>query len=199
MYRKKSKRSLPGKLAGVAVLGFVLWTVGAAAQYLPQHLSCSAEQAPFLQEGTAPPNDATFFPYLLTSPFCTPVSGKVTSPFGWREHPITHEENFHRGIDIAAQEGTMIRAALPGTVEQTGFDELRGNFVVLRHSEDLLTCYQHCSKLLCQEGENLSKGDTIALVGSTGAATGPHLHFEVEVEGLDVDPAWRLPVQEMGS
>lgn len=131
---------------------------------------------------------ATLAPYHLTARMCSPVSGPVTSAFGWRSHPISHREDFHKGVDIAAAMGTPVLAALPGVVEQTGFSESYGNFVVMRHSERLRTTYNHCSQILAEEGEWLAQGDRIALVGSTGISTGPHLHFEVEVEGLKADP-----------
>lgn len=131
---------------------------------------------------------ATLAPYQLTARMCSPVSGPVTSAFGWRSHPISHREDFHKGVDIAAAMRTPVLAALPGVVEQTGFSESYGNFVVLRHSERLRTTYNHCSKILAEEGERLAQGDRIALVGSTGISTGPHLHFEVEVQGLKADP-----------
>ena len=100
-------------------------------------------------------------------------------------------------MDIAAAMGTPVLAALPGVVEQTGFSESYGNFVVMRHSERLRTTYNHCSKILAQEGERLAQGDRIALVGSTGISTGPHLHFEVEVEGLKADPLQSLPTRRV--
>ena len=81
-------------------------------------------------------------------------------------------------------------------VEQTGYSESYGNFVVLRHSDNLRTTYNHCSEILAKEGEQLARGDRIALVGSTGISTGPHLHFEVEVKGLKADPLQALEVTE---
>ena len=139
----------------------------------------------------------TLAPYLLTASMWSPVSGPVTSQFGWRLHPVSGGEDFHKGVDIAAAEGTSILAALPGVVEETGYNDSYGNFVVLRHSDNLRTTYNHCSEILVQEGQQMARGDRIALVGSTGISTGPHLHFEVEVQGLKADPLPSLQVEEV--
>ena len=154
--------------------------------------SLSADGLP-AAEGT------TLAPYFLTASMWSPVSGLVTSRFGWRSHPVSGQDDFHTGVDIAAAQGTPILAALPGVVEQTGYSESYGNFVVLRHSDNLRTTYNHCSEILAKEGEQLARGDRIALVGSTGISTGPHLHFEVEVKGLKADPLQALEVTEYGS
>ena len=151
--------------------------------------SLSADGLP-AAEGT------TLAPYFLTASMWSPVSGLVTSRFGWRGHPVSGQEDFHTGVDIAAAQGTPILAALPGVVEQTGYSESYGNFVVLRLSDNLRTTYNHCSEILAKEGEQLARGDRIALVGSTGISTGPHLHFEVEVKGLKADPLQALEVTE---
>ena len=139
----------------------------------------------------------TLAPYLLTASMWSPVSGPVTSQFGWRLHPVSGREDFHKGVDIAAAEGTSILAALPGVVEETGYNDSYGNFVVLRHSDNLRTTYNHCSEILVQEGQQMARGDRIARVGSTGISTGPHLHFEVEVQGLKADPLPSLQVEEV--
>lgn len=139
----------------------------------------------------------TLAPYLLTASMWSPVNGPVTSQFGWRLHPVSGGEDFHKGVDIAAAEGTSILAALPGVVEETGYNDSYGNFVVLRHSDNLRTTYNHCSEILVQEGQQMARGDRIARVGSTGISTGPHLHFEVEVQGLKADPLPSLQVEEV--
>lgn len=154
--------------------------------------SLSADGLP-AAEGT------TLAPYFLTASMWSPVSGLVTSRFGWRSHPVSGQDDFHTGVDIAAAQGTPVLAALPGVVEQTGYSESYGNFVVLRHSDNLRTTYNHCSEILAKEGEQLARGDRIALVGSTGISTGPHLHFEVEVKGLKADPLQALEVTEYES
>ena len=147
-------------------------------------------------DGLPAAEGTTLAPYFLTVSMWSPVSGLVTSRFGWRSHPVSGQNDFHTGVDIAAAQGTPILAALPGVVEQTGYSESYGNFVVLRHSDNLRTTYNHCSEILAKEGEQLARGDRIALVGSTGISTGPHLHFEVEVKGLKADPLQALEVTE---
>lgn len=161
-------------------------TVGASGQ--GGELPCpSLKKA---REGT------TLAPYLLTAQMRSPVSGPVTSLFGWRKHPVSGEEDFHKGVDIAAAQGSDIFAVLPGVVEQTGYNDSYGNFVILRHSDRLRTTYNHCSEILAKEGERLARGDRIALVGSTGISTGPHLHFEVEIEGKKANPLYSLKTRK---
>lgn len=125
-----------------------------------------------------------------------PVSGRITSPFGYRNHPITGVYSLHGGTDIAAAEGTPIGAALDGIVEFSGEKRSYGKCVILRHSGGLQTVYAHCSELKLAVGNRVKKGDTVALVGSTGDSTGPHLHFEIRVNGVRMNPQWILPVLE---
>ena len=120
-----------------------------------------------------------------------PVRGPITSDFGYRY--IFGENNFHRGIDIAASAGTAINAAADGTVIFAGVKGTYGNLVILSHSNGFLTYYAHCSKLLVNVGENVTQGQPIAAVGSTGRSTGPHCHFEVRYENKPIDPLCYLP------
>jgi murein DD-endopeptidase MepM/ murein hydrolase activator NlpD len=121
-----------------------------------------------------------------------PVSGRVSSGFGPRMHPILRERRFHAGIDIPAPTGTAIRAAAPGVVIFAGYRTGYGNTVVIDHGGDLSTLYAHCSRILVVAGQRVQQGETIATVGSTGLSTGPHLHFEVRIDGRPVDPRTRL-------
>jgi murein DD-endopeptidase MepM/ murein hydrolase activator NlpD len=111
-----------------------------------------------------------------------PVDGVVTSGFGMRWGRM------HEGIDIAAPIGTQIWAAAAGTVIHAGWLSGYGNLVVLDHGNGLATAYAHSSAILVVLGQQVSQGETIALVGSTGHSTGPHLHFEVRINGVAVDP-----------
>jgi bla regulator protein BlaR1 len=112
----------------------------------------------------------------------------ITSPFGWRIHPLTEKKIFHSGIDIAAPEGSNIISAYDGTVVFAEYHKTYGNLVKIQHDNNIVTLYAHCSKLLVNEGDNVAAGDLIAKVGSTGKSTGEHLHFEIQKDGEPVDP-----------
>lgn len=117
-----------------------------------------------------------------------PVSGSISSTFGARIHPTTGEDSFHSGIDIAASTGTEIKCALDGTVLRTGQSDISGNFIIISHSGEMETRYYHLSKIMVEAGDALQQGDIIGLVGATGRVTGPHLHFEIRIDGERVDP-----------
>jgi murein DD-endopeptidase MepM/ murein hydrolase activator NlpD len=121
-------------------------------------------------------------------PFLQPVSGSIVSGFGYRRHPILGGVRFHYGVDIAAPFGTTIRAAADGVVVFAGWRRAYGNTVIIDHGNGLATLYAHCSELLVSEGAVVRQGQPIARVGSTGLATGPHLHFEVRRYGEPVNP-----------
>lgn len=111
-----------------------------------------------------------------------PISGVITSRFGPRAR------NNHGGLDIGADDGTPIKAAASGTVVTSGWLDDYGYIVVLSHGNGVQTAYAHCSQLLVSTGEQVSQGEVIAKVGSTGRSTGNHLHFEVRVDGIRYDP-----------
>ncbi|MBQ2392473.1 MAG: M23 family metallopeptidase [Clostridia bacterium] len=115
----------------------------------------------------------------------------ITSEFGGRTDPISGEYSYHSGTDMGADTGSNIYAALSGTVKKAVWDSWDyGNYVVISHSDGFDTLYAHCDTLLCKEGDVVEKGDVIALVGSTGRSTGPHLHFEVRINDKRLDPKW---------
>lgn len=120
--------------------------------------------------------------------FIIPVGGIIGSFYGERMHPIKNTILFHKGIDIEAQSGTPIKAAYGGEVLEADKEETYGNYVKLKHIDGLTTLYAHCSKLLVSKGQKVKQGDIIAEVGSTGAAEGPHLHFEVRKDNTAVNP-----------
>ncbi len=135
----------------------------------------------------------SFSPLTVAGTFTVPVDyTRVTSKFGYRVNPVTNEYGFHSGIDLAASAGTSIRAAFTGTVKKAAYSEGRGNYIVLAHPNGLETVYCHCSEIIAAEGENVRSGEVIARVGSTGQATGPHLHLEILLNGIRYDPAWIL-------
>ncbi|MBA3381969.1 MAG: peptidoglycan DD-metalloendopeptidase family protein [Actinobacteria bacterium] len=120
------------------------------------------------------------------SGFIWPVNGAVVSGFGWRWGRM------HEGIDISASSGTPIWAAAAGTVIHAGWLGGYGNLVVVDHGDGLATAYAHASAILVGVGQQVSQGETLSLVGSTGNSSGPHLHFEVRVNGAAVDPLFYL-------
>lgn len=124
----------------------------------------------------------------MTFSVCPVSAWTVTSPFGWRHHPITGEYTFHSGVDIAAEQGTPIGAVFAGETVYAGQWKGYGNVVVLKHSEDVYTLYGHCERLLVSPEQKVSAKETIATVGSTGFSTGPHLHLEVWYKGQYIDP-----------
>ena len=117
-----------------------------------------------------------------------PASKTISSDYGNRLHPILNVNKFHNGIDIAAASGSSILAAYTGTVVGAGYNSSMGNYVMIDHGDGLYTIYMHASALYVSTGQNVSKGDTIAAVGSTGRSTGPHLHFGVRLNGSYVNP-----------
>jgi murein DD-endopeptidase MepM/ murein hydrolase activator NlpD len=117
-----------------------------------------------------------------------PVGGEVTSGFGYRVHPIFNVRRMHTGIDIDADMGDPIKAASKGTVVSAGWRGGYGKCVVISHGGGLATLYGHMSEISVSAGDKVKKGEVIGKVGSTGYSTGPHLHFEVRVNGDPVDP-----------
>lgn len=128
-----------------------------------------------------------------TGQFMWPVNGEITSPFGWRVHPIWGTQIFHAGLDIAADYGEPVHAADSGTVVYAGWMGGYGNAVMIDHGGGLVTLYGHNSSITVGEGQQVGKGETIALAGSTGNSTGPHCHFEVRVHGEVTSPLQYLP------
>ena len=137
-------------------------------------------------------------PFIGADGFCSPIGENwrsvVTSEFGNRIDPITGERRGHTGMDLAVPTGTPIRAALPGTVTVSTYNQGGyGYYIMIDHGNGLSTLYGHCSQLLASVGRTVEAGDVIALSGSTGRSTGPHLHFEVHVNGQRTNPRSYLP------
>lgn len=149
------------------------------------------ETKPGNSGGTAPPQGSMTWPY--------PGDYTIYSPFGVRFHPIDREYKMHNGVDlggsygnpiVAASSGTVIKASAPNPgANSTGGKGGYGNYIVIDHGGGVSTTYAHCKDLYVSVGQEVSAGETIASCGSTGTSTGPHLHFEVRVNGVPVDPA----------
>lgn len=117
-----------------------------------------------------------------------PGDGRIFAYFGNRVAPTAGASTYHRGLDIGGEMGASIVASLSGTVEIAQYSSSSGNFIIINHGNGLRTAYCHCSKLLVSVGQYVKQGEVIALVGSTGISTGPHLHFGVSIDNVYVDP-----------
>ncbi len=152
------------------------------AEYLAEVEALAAQSAALAAAIRDAQNGSTGSGKPSAAGFVWPVSGPVVSGFGMRWGRM------HEGIDIAAGMGTPVHAAAAGTVIHAGWLGGYGNLVVLDHGDGLATAYAHASAILVAVGQSVSQGETVSLVGSTGHSTGPHLHFEVRVNGVAVDP-----------
>ncbi len=115
-------------------------------------------------------------------------SAYITSKFGYRVHPIFGSTKYHYGVDVAANSGSTLSAIASGTVSIAEYSSSYGNYVVIYHSDGTTSLYAHMSSMAVSAGDSVSQGQTIGYVGSTGNSTGPHLHFEIRVNGSCVDP-----------
>jgi murein DD-endopeptidase MepM/ murein hydrolase activator NlpD len=123
-----------------------------------------------------------------STPSVWPVRGWVTSHFGVRTSPFSGIQKFHEGMDIAAQTGTPVMAPADGVVVKAGFGTGYGNLVEISHGYGMKTIFAHNSRLNVKAGQRVKRGDVISYVGDTGSSTGPHLHYEVKVNGLPINP-----------
>ena len=124
----------------------------------------------------------------LATPAGFPIRGTITSNYGKRENPISGKEEFHSGIDIATSPGTPISATADGIVSFSGWNGGSGNLVVLEHGFGFSTFYAHNKKNIVKVGQKVRRGDVIGYIGSTGNATGPHIHYEIWKNGRSVNP-----------
>jgi murein DD-endopeptidase MepM/ murein hydrolase activator NlpD len=125
---------------------------------------------------------------LAATPSLRPTVGWISSSFGYRVSPFTGRREFHKGLDIATRKGTPIIAPADGVVTFAGKKWLMGNLLTLDHGYGMLTRYGHIYKILKKKGDRVKRGEVIALVGNTGRSTGPHLHYEVRLNGVPVNP-----------
>jgi len=129
---------------------------------------------------------------LASTPTIYPTNGWITSPFGMRDDPFTGKRTFHYGIDIATNYGNPIMATADGIVAQVKKEKIGGNTVILSHRGGYSTVYCHLSKFLVKPGQKVKRGDVIGLIGKTGKALGPHVHYEVRLNGKSVNPYYYL-------
>ena len=124
-----------------------------------------------------------------TLPTLYPVEVPYTSSsFGWRRDPFLGIRAFHSGLDFSAAHGEEIMATGAGIVTMVGKEKNYGNFLKIKHGDGLETRYAHCSKILVKKGDIVERNQVIALVGNTGRSTGPHLHYEIRLNGRALDP-----------
>jgi murein DD-endopeptidase MepM/ murein hydrolase activator NlpD len=126
-----------------------------------------------------------------------PVANTESSGYGWRDDPIRHDRRFHHGTDFRAKPGTPVLAAGPGLVVFAGRQSGYGNVIYVDHGGGIVTRYAHLQKIETAKDLTISAGQTIGLVGSTGRTTGPHLHFEVRIDGRDVSPVDAMSIAEL--
>lgn len=165
---------------------FVMIKSGGGQQE-PEPSEQSVEPAPeFL------PDNCTMERQALFAELSIPVNGTITSVFGEREARSAEQQSFHHGLDIAAPTGTSIRPVAAGVVMEAGYNAVYGNYVMLQHEGGLTSKYAHCDKLLVKQGDKVKTSTKIATVGSTGDSTGSHLHLELRLNTVFIDPAIHL-------
>ncbi len=136
------------------------------------------------------PENVSLEQKILDFAYCTPVSGQLSSSFGYREHPVEGEERFHYGVDLAADTGTAVSCFADGTVTAVGESSSYGKYCIVSHQGGYATLYAHCSRITASSGAAVKEGEKIAEVGKTGIATGPHLHFELHQNGTYLNPIY---------
>lgn len=126
--------------------------------------------------------------FLASTPSIRPVEGWITSKFGYRTSPFTGKKEFHSGLDISNKSGTKIIATANGRISYAARKMYFGNMVVIDHGHGRVTRFGHLKKLLVKQGKQVKRGDVIGLLGNTGRSTGPHVHYEVKINGTPVNP-----------
>jgi len=195
------RRNIGSTVQSVRVSQFNPETTRMVVEFSPDFNSNLLEEQPMKLKSVSPSRWSIQLPSAIATSlqniasFILPVAGPITAPFGWRIHPITGKRQLHKGIDIGAPMGAPILASADGVVNDTGWDDGGyGNFVELKHADGSLTLYGHASRVVVIKGQQVTQGQLIAEVGSTGRSTGPHLHFEIQPDGKQAaDPMAFLP------
>lgn len=125
----------------------------------------------------------------LATPFGWPVAGTISSSYGYRNHPVYEKRKFHTGVDLSVPSGSTVKATADGIVSFAGWTENSGIVVVAEHGHGFSTAYAHNRKALVRVGQRIARGDAIAMSGSTGVSTGPHVHYEIWRNGRHMNPA----------
>lgn len=157
----------------------------------PEPVVVTAVAQAYNAAGEKLPSNVSYENYALgLKETVVPVMGTVTSGFEYRTSPVSGKREFHLALDIAAAEGTAIAAFADGVVRYIGESDDFGLYLMIDHDNGVATFYAHCSKLLVRKGDVVTCGQTIALVGHTGNATGSHLHFTIEKDNIRLDPSY---------
>lgn len=143
-----------------------------------------------LYSGENLPENVSMEQAVLGFDYTTPVTGSLSSAFGYREHPLEGEDRFHYGLDIAADTGTSIACFADGEVLAVGESSSYGKYLIVDHTGEYSTLYAHCSSICVRSGDAVRQGQTIGEVGETGMATGPHLHFELHRKNTYLNPVY---------
>lgn len=139
------------------------------------------------------PDNVSTARYQLPISAVTPLQGYISSAYGVRKDPFnSKKKEFHTGLDIAAEKGTFVKAAFDGTVIKAESSAVAGNFITIQSADGISTLYAHNQFLLVKPGDTVLAGQVISTVGATGAATGPHLHFEILIDGVRVNPIYAI-------
>jgi murein DD-endopeptidase MepM/ murein hydrolase activator NlpD len=197
---KQNRLSVASKAAASAALAPTPTSIGLTDDPNQQQVKQSIDQLYALRtqalsgqvsralEGGLTPNFAGDWTVFADAPSIWPVEGRVGSSFGEREDPFNGEGKFHSGVDIEAPYGTPVRATADGEATGESMGAGYGKQVVLNHGHDLLTVYGHLSAIAVLPGQHVTRGQVIGYVGQSGHATGPHLHYEVRVHNVPVNP-----------
>lgn len=129
---------------------------------------------------------------LAGTPSISPTKGYWVSPYGWRDDPITGKRTFHKGVDIATYFGNPVIATADGVVIQARRDKIGGNTIKISHFGGYTTIYCHLNKFLVRSGQKVRRGETIGLIGKTGKALGPHVHYEIRLNGKSLNPYYYI-------
>lgn len=200
LYGLRQNRLVATKHAAKAATAPAPETLATTDQVTPQNVKATLDEFYTLRnqamsgrvsralEGGLKPGYMGDWTQFADAPSLWPLEGRVTSSFGEREDPINGEGAFHAGVDIAAAYGTPVRASADGDVIGAGFGNGYGREVTINHGHDLTTVYGHMSAMAVVPGQHVTRGQVIGYVGMSGRSTGPHLHYEVRVHQVAVNP-----------
>ncbi len=193
-YQRPTKEIEPPKLRLKWVVAVLLLLIVAALRFMPDSAFPQTLRAT-LQHSTDIPALYDDLKHVLSAHTTgtlllrAPLQGELTSPFGERLHPVSGEKGLHTGMDWSVPEGTAVQAPMDGTVSETGENEAYGIYLLLTHKDGYTTFYGHLESIGKEQGAHVSAGEEIARSGNTGQSTGPHLHFELQKDGVPIDPS----------